>query len=89
MLKTVGKQSVMCGSGKLEVAWEVEEDVHATELDNDGVGTEKRDAVCGNSERVATMALWVLSAEKLYLAKREKYFLKNVPKRTGAGLAVL
>lgn len=36
---------------------------HATELDNDGTGDEEERAVCGDLEKVATVALLAPSTE--------------------------
>lgn len=40
-----------------------------------GVGDEGGSAVCGNPEGLATLALLVPSAEKMYLAVREEYII--------------
>lgn len=68
----------------LKVALELEEDVHAGELYIDGVGVERERAGRGSSERVAAAALWVQLGERLYIAMREKYSLKNMTRRPGA-----
>lgn len=59
-------------------------DVQAAVFDNGGVEDEKARVVYGTSERTATVELWIPSAEKLYLAVREKYFLESTARQLGA-----
>lgn len=58
-------------------------DVHAAELDNDGMREEEERRLCGSSERLTTVPLWVFFAEKLYLEKRDNYLLENMTRRLG------
>lgn len=58
----------------LRVAWEAVRNVHAVEFENDGIRNLMRRAMCGISEKTATLALWVSSVEKLYLAVPESHF---------------
>lgn len=46
------------------------QNVHTVEFGSGGTGDEEERTVCGSPERVVTLALWVLSAERLYLAMR-------------------
>lgn len=69
------------GPGILNTAWQVVKNVHAGKLDNDGLGGGNGRAMYGKLERTATVALWIPSAEKLYLAVRDKYPLKNMTRR--------
>lgn len=65
----------------LRVAWKVVKSVHAAGFDNERIENDEGRAVCENSERVATVAFWVQSAESLSLAVREEYFLQNTTRR--------
>lgn len=58
--------------------------MRGAEHDNDGMADDKRRALCGYLERIAAMALWIRLAEKLYMAVRKKYFLRNMTRRTWA-----
>lgn len=60
--------------------------MHAAEFDTDGMGNEEERAVCVESERVVTVAMWVPSAERLYLAVREENFSESMTRRLGAVL---
>lgn len=70
----------------LKVKCEAAKDVHAAEFEASGTGYEKRRAMRGYSQGIATMALWLRCAERLYLAVRVEYFLENVTRRIGAVL---
>lgn len=60
--------------------------LHAAESDYDGKGDEERREMRGNSEKMATVAVWVPFAEKLYLAARKEYFLENMRRLLEAAL---
>lgn len=70
----------------LMVPWEAVKDVHGAKLDKDGMENEERRALCENSERLTTLALWAASAEKLYSAMREKYFSESTTRHLRAVL---
>lgn len=65
-------------AGILKVEWKAVNDMHVVVFDNDGMGDEEGRAVRGSSKRVEIVALLVPSAEKLYLAVREKYFIESL-----------
>lgn len=50
------------------MSWEAVNDVHATESDLGGMGDEEGKTMCGNSEMIANVALWVPNAKNLYSA---------------------
>lgn len=62
-------------------------DVHAAKFGNDGTRNEEGRAVCGSTERIAVVALWIPSAGRLYLAGRKEYFLENRTRQLGAALS--
>lgn len=49
-------------------------DRHAAEFGSDDMEVGEGSAVCGIAKRKAAAALWIPSAQKLYLAVREKTF---------------
>lgn len=55
----------------LKVACEAMKKMHAADFDKDSLGDEEERAVCGISERIETVALWVPPAQKWCLAVRE------------------
>lgn len=63
--------------GSLNVTWEVVEDAHAAELDNELLGNEDGRAMSESLERIATVTSWVPCSERSHLAVRERYFLKD------------
>lgn len=58
----------------LKGTWEAVKIVRTAKFHNDDTKDEKGRAVCGKSERITIVALWVPSAEMLYLAVRENFF---------------
>lgn len=55
-------------------------DVYAAKFDGNYMGVKETRPVSGGSKRVATVTLWVQSAEKLYLAMRKDFFLGSMIK---------
>lgn len=52
--------------------------MHAAELDSDRRKNEEGRAVFGKVERIAAVTICILSAQKLYLAVWEEYFLGSM-----------
>lgn len=61
-------------AGVLKVASEAMKNVHAAESDSNATTDEEEKLVTENTEIVATVELWVLSAEKTYLAVQKTTF---------------
>lgn len=72
--------------GIMQVTCKNVKDVDTANFNNEGMGAEGVRAVCGISERVATLSLGVPYVEKFYLAIRKKYYLNSVNRRTGTVL---
>lgn len=70
----------------LKTAWETVKAEHGGEFENNGVRGEEEREVTGNSERRATIAMWVPSTQKLHLAVKETYFMRNMTRHLGAVL---
>lgn len=61
-------------------------DVHTLQFDYDGMRAEEKRAGCRNFGKTATVALGLISAEKLYLAVRRECFLEKMTERLAAVL---
>lgn len=64
-------------------------DVHAAKFGDGGMGNGEERAMFGRSERTATVALRIPSAEKFYLAVREEFSIQNMTRRLKAILTYL
>lgn len=70
--------------GAWKATWRAMKDVRLAEINTAGLGDEVRLAVLKKSKRVATVSVWVPSAEKLNLSAREEYFSDSMTGRPGA-----
>lgn len=79
VLNVVCKALVLCGSENLlKETRKAVRKLHAAEFGSNVMSVEKKRVVCGSSEIIKTMALWVPVQKKVYLAVLEEYDLQKV-----------